>query len=482
MLILPLQRKLTWLEPPILTLLLVIINVCIFTLYQTTDNDKYQKIFQAYEDSELLYIEVPLYLDYLERNQTSLNVEPEFLTFIQDKINTNELSEIRQYLALNLDYVNYLHESKNLVWEQADVSWWEEKRALFYQNHINTLSNFAYGYIPNDFSMYRLFSHQFMHGSYGHLIGNMIILFILGFGLERMLSRSKVLLVYLLSGAVGALSYASLDFESSTTLVGASGAISGLMGLFVGIWGLQKIRFFYFILFAFGYFRSPAIILLPIWIANELIQFGTNTDSNVAYFAHIGGFISGGLIGLIFKNSWLKPKEDKLAIQEESDQLFTSQYAQALKFTEDLKFDQAKKRFLQLWNKFPKEIYVLDHLYHLYKIEPTSPAYHKTVALILTHNKQGLTTDQWRNIDDYLSIPINISQLNQSILDKLVSLSILDKQHQLLENIVPHVSKHGKEQTLFKSIKYLSNHYRLENQSQRSEKYNVWLQELSNTY
>jgi len=435
MLILPLENSLSWRKPPILTLSLIIINVLVFVLYQSQDDRKLEEIYNAYDDSNLAQLEAYHYVDYLER--FPMRFHSDYVEYISQSLEQHGPGSIADAIAIDLEYVQFLDKYKNVIWDEQDSQWWQETRYNFYHEEIKKLSNFAYGFIPAEYELHTLFTSQFLHGSWGHLFGNMLILFILGFGLERILSKIKLLILYLLTGVISTVTYSMFTQDSLITLVGASGAISGLMGIFVGVYGLQKIRFFYFIGIAFGYFRFPALIILPIWVANELIQHFTYIDSNVAYFAHIGGLVSGGVLAFIFRQSWLQPKQDAIAKDDEQTSQFKQDYNQALKLIENLKFDQAKRKFVKLWQSNQDKPFLLDHLYHLYKLDENSKGFHQTMNLMIQHQVNLLSEEQWGRLNNYIATnPSNVNQINSRNLQRIIPQAIKDKQFTFLEYVL----------------------------------------------
>jgi len=150
-----------------------------------------------------------------------------------------------------------------------------------------------------------LFTSMFLHGSFGHIFGNMLFLNIFGDNLEDKLSHLKYLLFYFLCG-LGA-SFLQIITNPSSTIpnIGASGAIAGLMGAYLVLFPNHKID----ILFSWGWtFREatvPAHFLLFYWFLAQLFSgagsLALPTIGGIAYFAHIGGFLSGFLIIKIFK-------------------------------------------------------------------------------------------------------------------------------------------------------------------------------------
>lgn len=142
-----------------------------------------------------------------------------------------------------------------------------------------------------------LLGHQFLHGGWMHLIGNMYFLYVVGDNLEDALGHLRFLLLYLLCGIFGALFHFASDVDSEIFLVGASGAISGLFGMYL-LW--FKHARLTFMLLVFQFKLSPAIYF-AIWLAINVLGIVSNSGG-VAYWAHIGGFVAGLLMG-----QWLKP-------------------------------------------------------------------------------------------------------------------------------------------------------------------------------
>jgi membrane associated rhomboid family serine protease len=177
----------------------------------------------------------------------------------------------------------------------------------------------AHGLVPNAPTAWGLFAHMFMHAGWLHLLGNLFLLFIAGPALEDRWGRALFAGVYTLSGLGGALLFAALTQDPGIPLVGASGAISGVLGAFlVRFWSTQ-IRFWYFFWFGFriwtGTFEKPAYLMLPLWLANEVLQAwlarALGVTSGVANTAHIGGFLVGAAAALAVRSSKLDARIDR---------------------------------------------------------------------------------------------------------------------------------------------------------------------------
>ena len=149
-----------------------------------------------------------------------------------------------------------------------------------------------------------IFTSMFLHGGWMHIIGNMTYLYIFGDNIEERLGKLKFVIFYLVTGIVAAFSQALIDPTSTVPMIGASGAIAGVLGGYLVLYPKAKIKvFFWFIIFV-KIIKIRAFIVLGGWILIQFISFG-GTDLNsggVAYAAHIGGFISGVLLINIMKN------------------------------------------------------------------------------------------------------------------------------------------------------------------------------------
>ena len=149
-----------------------------------------------------------------------------------------------------------------------------------------------------------IFTSMFLHGGWMHIVGNMTYLYIFGDNIEERLGKLKFIIFYLVTGIVAAFSQAIIDPTSTIPMIGASGAIAGVLGGYLVLYPKANIKvFFWFIIFV-KVIRIRAFIVLGGWIIIQFISFsGTDVSSGgVAYAAHIGGFISGVLLINIMKN------------------------------------------------------------------------------------------------------------------------------------------------------------------------------------
>ena len=148
-----------------------------------------------------------------------------------------------------------------------------------------------------------IFTSMFMHGGWMHLIGNMVFLYIFGDNIEDSMGHKKFLIFYLLSGIAAALLQASIDPESNIPMIGASGAIAGILGAYLVLHPKANVNVLFWLLIFITVIKVPAFIVLSIWIISQFFSVSMGNEGGIAYFAHIGGFISGCLLIYFFKHS-----------------------------------------------------------------------------------------------------------------------------------------------------------------------------------
>jgi membrane associated rhomboid family serine protease len=143
---------------------------------------------------------------------------------------------------------------------------------------------------------------MFLHGSLLHIGGNMLFLWVFGNNIEDRMGVLPYIAFYLVSGVVATLAHVLVQPNSTVPLIGASGAIAGVMGAYLVLFPRVRIRTV-FIFFLILIRDIPAVWLLAAWF---LLQFFTGNDSGVAWVAHVGGFVFGALVALVFR-SRLRP-------------------------------------------------------------------------------------------------------------------------------------------------------------------------------
>jgi membrane associated rhomboid family serine protease len=156
-----------------------------------------------------------------------------------------------------------------------------------------------------------VFTSMFLHGNLLHIGGNMLFLWVFGNNVEDRMGRVVFLLFYLLAGVAAALAQVLINPDSAIPLIGASGAIAGTLGAYLVMFPRARVLtavIFFFITLV----EVPAIIVLGLWFVLQAFsgigQLGQSASGGVAFFAHIGGFVFGALVALLFYRSRPRPQ------------------------------------------------------------------------------------------------------------------------------------------------------------------------------
>jgi membrane associated rhomboid family serine protease len=150
---------------------------------------------------------------------------------------------------------------------------------------------------------------MFLHGSFLHLAGNMLFLWVFGNNVEDHMTPVGFLLFYLVVGVLAMVAHVIPDPGSTTPVIGASGAIAGVMGAYLVLWPRARILT-YVPLLLFVVVYIPAGVVLALWFG---LQFLTNPNSGVAWVAHVGGFAAGVLIALALRAMFGPPRHHVLS-------------------------------------------------------------------------------------------------------------------------------------------------------------------------
>ena len=164
---------------------------------------------------------------------------------------------------------------------------------------------YTYALIPANPTILTIFSSMFMHGGFTHIIFNMWFLWIFGDNIESVLGHKKYLLFYFLCCIGAALSQIQIDPESTIPMVGASGAIAGVLGAYLFRFPRATVHVLVILIVFITFIRVPAMIVIGFWFLSNLTAgigtLGIEQTGGTAWFAHIGGFISGVLFNYLFK-------------------------------------------------------------------------------------------------------------------------------------------------------------------------------------
>ena len=165
--------------------------------------------------------------------------------------------------------------------------------------HIMSMSS-PPGYPSPHFT---IFSSMFLHGGFFHVAGNMLYLWIFGNNIEDSMGHFKFIIFYFISGIVAVYIFAFVNPESTIPMVGASGAVSGVLGAYLVLFPRAKVHTLIPLGFYMQVIKVPAVFVLGLWIFVQIINgmVSGGSGGGVAWFAHIGGFLAGVVLVGLFK-------------------------------------------------------------------------------------------------------------------------------------------------------------------------------------
>ncbi|NNF39070.1 MAG: rhomboid family intramembrane serine protease [Gemmatimonadetes bacterium] len=154
---------------------------------------------------------------------------------------------------------------------------------------------------PGGWAAGALVTSMFLHGGWFHLIGNLWFLWIFGNNVEDSMGRFRFVVFYLLVGVIAALAHVAAEPDSALPMVGASGAISGVMGAYLVLFPRARVKTLLVLIVFFTVIELPAFVYLLYWLALQLFSSAAGASSGVAFWAHIGGFLAGALLVPLFR-------------------------------------------------------------------------------------------------------------------------------------------------------------------------------------
>lgn len=386
MLIVPVFNKATR-KIPYVCIALIAINSFIFFFLQAGDGQIQEDAYAYYESSGLLEIELEAYLDYLSSAGES----------VPDRALKSDAkrSEYLHKMFSDSEFRQRLENGEIITPQNDNYTEWYEKRNKF-EGLLKQSVISRFGYSPKDNNLIGLFTCMFLHGGIMHLVGNMVFLWLVGAVLEKALGAFSFLGLYVVCGICAGALFGLIYPLTPGPLVGASGAIAGLMGAYGIIFAMRRIRVFYSVGFYFNYAVLPAIALFPVWLVNEFFQLFTNQGSHVAYVAHIGGLLSGILIGTGYRKLQKDRIEELFEEEEKSSEIELLLDRGQERFIE-LDIDEARILFRKVLSMSPDNRTALRHLFLIEKTSPQSEEFHQSAYRLL----QNIGRE---NRDEYLQV------------------------------------------------------------------------------
>ncbi len=394
MLVVPTLENLQRRNFPYITTALIIINCLVYFVIQAGDDKRFQDALDLYIDSGLLAIESRVYTDFQQQQGEDVTI-PEILPDDRER-----LYGFSWDITSDTAFQNLLKNGALIRTANEQYQEWRVLRDQ-YESMLARVVFLTHGFKTAWPTWLTAFTSMFLHGDFWHLAGNMIFLFMAGVVLESVMGSPVFLLSYLAVGLVE--SWMTVPFSvSAVPSIGASGAISGIMGTYSVVMGLTRVPIFYSLGFYFGNARLPALLLLFFWIGKEFYFLFLGEPSNTNYAAHIAGFIAGGLIGFCFRLA-KGGAGDELFINAAKEQRKKSNAAleKGLGHMSEFQFSKARKSVLQALEHDPQAPDLLIHLFNIDKQQPESREFRKTVVDLLSllagnSRYQGQTLDIYK--------------------------------------------------------------------------------------
>jgi len=280
MIIVPIGHDKLYRRLPYLTIVLIGLNVIVWLISFPIEIKQRTHINEFY--MELYLKESDLYDEYLRENP-----------------------DAERYPVVK-NFRKAIEEGEIFDKESEEYKEWEELYVKF-KKPLESRVFYRFGFKPKHISIFNLISSLFLHASLFHLFFNMLFLWLVGVNIEDYWGRPLFISLFLFGGIFASLFYALFHMGSNIPLIGASGAISALMGAFAVRFYKTKIRFFYFFFVIIrpfiGTFKLYAWFALGFWFAEQLFYalVTKGLDAGVAFLAHVGGFVFGLAAGFAMK-------------------------------------------------------------------------------------------------------------------------------------------------------------------------------------
>ncbi len=298
MLLLPYRDASVARSLPLVTGLIVLACVVVMFGFQSRDAARAQAAAEFYRGSGLQRIEVPRYQSYLAERTDATSAER--LHLLRSAPATSDFA--RQLLESDTRFVADLHAHRVVAEDDPAFAGWSADRQR-YEELAHATVEWRYSLSRATLSQpWRFVTYAFLHGGLAHLVGNMLVLILVGPFVEAAMGRTRFALCYLAGAAAAGLLHVAV---ADAGVIGASGAIAATVGMMAALYGTRKVPVFYWLI-VFGTARIPALALLPVWLLNEGYQWslqakGPMSGAAVAYGAHVGGLVAGALMGWLLR-------------------------------------------------------------------------------------------------------------------------------------------------------------------------------------
>lgn len=301
MLILPLPVRLDWHRPPFATLLLICLCIVAFVL-QSRDWNYEQDAARYYRDSSLASSELPAYVDDLQER------DPDTAARLRPMLKGPSFSEVWRQMEGDQAFMTRLQNDQVITPKQRTYVRWHEDRRYYNNLRMRSITE-RFALKPQAPTAVTLFTHLFLHSGLLHLAGNLAVLLMIGIAVESVIGSVALLGLFTLGGIASTLPDLIAPPAEFTLSLGASGAIAAIMAAYLIHFGRKKIDFFYWAIAHFGHACWPAVVVVPLWLLNELLQCLTvDRNNGLNYLDHLVGFAFGAL--LIAIHRWQKVRRE----------------------------------------------------------------------------------------------------------------------------------------------------------------------------
>ncbi len=384
----PLEDRPRWSNPPWMTLLIILVNVLVFFGPQRSEERAQQAAAQFYAASALPGIELPRFVDWLQRTDSPIAKQAKVL---QKK---GLVEPLLQRMEQEPAFLALLRSGQIVPESDPLHERWQTDRSRYEALQPEPFTTrWAKNYaLDAPMRPVTWITAAFLHVDTSHLVGNMLFLFMFGFSVELMLGRGTYLLFYLL-GAVGGSVLSGWAYAGTGSYgLGASGAVAALMGMYAVMYRLRRVRFFYQLFFYFNYVTAPALILLPAWIANEVLQHFFSGQS-AGYMAHLGGLLTGATLMALHLRR--KPRAALAGCHSAPDDGFDAHVANARRLGQALDMEGALRAWRAAAQLRPADTEVLRAWFAAARYAPASEDFHRAARRIFRLPARDAATLAW---------------------------------------------------------------------------------------
>lgn len=298
--ILPILRGLLSFQNAPVTWSLVFLNCFVMSFSTVFSTPKDRDFNSLTKDKSFVEIQGAIYQSYL-RARSEHKLKRDLASLVNEETEKNHY--VLGLLAFRDNrFLESQLEDSHFVDEVA-FKYWKEKIDRFVTDQSATFSQIL-GVSTYSHSPISWLSYMFTHGGWTHLFSNMVFLLIIGGALEGMIGGLGLLMIYLFSGFIGGAIFILLSGLSAAPLVGASGAVSGLITTFAVLNWKTPVRYFYWLIIpirkTIGFVYMPGAFIFYLWIMADMAGFLSSSSyiGGIAHSAHLGGHLAGFVAGL----------------------------------------------------------------------------------------------------------------------------------------------------------------------------------------